>query len=524
MSDSKAVDGSGRNSLTGPSGRWVSRGLSWLRRRKIALKGPAHARPFVPEPQGGAGQTLSSSLLSRTAMISQFFILSSKGDPLIYKDFRGDSGGRDVAELFYRKLTGLPGDESPVVMYHGDRHFIHIRHSGLYLVATTSENVSPFSLLELLTRLATLLGDYCGSLSEGTISRNVALVYELLDEVLDYGYIQTTSMEMLRNFIQTEAVVSKPFSLFDLSSVGLFGAETQQSKVAPSSAASRPVLSSRSESQKNEVFLDVVERLSVLIASNGSQLKVDVQGEIRLKSFLPGGSEMRIGLTEEFCVGKSEFRGQENTGYGPGIRVDEVSFHSSVNLDEFESHRILRLQPPQGELIVMRYQLSDDLSSPLPFRLFPSVQWNRGSGRLQVYLKLRCDLPPKSQALNVRLHLPLPRGVVSLSQELSSPEQKAELREGALHWDLPRVQGGSQLSGLFQMDIPSLPGPPSHGPSTTAPPLGLGPASLSFELPRHTCSGLQVRFLRLSFKPCGNINPHKWVRHLSHSNAYVIRI
>lgn len=29
---------------------------------------------------------------------------------------RGDSGGRDVAELFYRKLTGLPGGESPVVM------------------------------------------------------------------------------------------------------------------------------------------------------------------------------------------------------------------------------------------------------------------------------------------------------------------------------------------------------------------------------------------------------------------------
>ncbi|XP_017507487.3 AP-4 complex subunit mu-1 isoform X2 [Manis javanica] len=443
-----------------------------------------------------------SCLLARAAMISQFFILSSKGDPLIYKDFRGDSGGRDIAELFYRKLMGLPGDESPVVMHHGDRHFIHIRHSGLYLVATTSENVSPFSLLELLSRLATLLGDYCGSLGEGTISRNVALVYELLDEVLDYGYIQTTSTEMLRNFIQMEAVVSKPFSLFDLSSVGLFGAETQQSKVAPSSAASRPVLSSRSDqSQKNEVFLDVVERLSVLMASNGSLLKVDVQGEIRLKSFLPSSS-----------------------GYGPGIRVDEVSFHSSVRLDEFESHRILRLQPPQGELTVMRYQLSDDLPSPLPFRLFPSVQWDRGLGRLQVYLKLRCDLPPKSQALNVRVHLPLPRGVVSLSQELSSPEQKAELGSGALHWDLPRVQGGSQLSGLFQMDVPGLPGLTRQGPSTAAPPLGLGPASLSFELPRHTCSGLQVRFLRLAFRPCGNTNPHKWVRHLSHSDAYVIRI
>ncbi|EHH52037.1 hypothetical protein EGM_12402 [Macaca fascicularis] len=370
-------------------------------------------------------------------------------------------------------LTPVLEDPSSHQQYHDGRHFIHIRHSSLYLVVTTSENVSPFSLLELLSRLATLLGDYCGSLGEGTISRNVALVYELLDEVLDYGYVQTTSTEMLRNFIQTEAVVSKPFSLFDLSSVGLFGAETQQSKVAPSSAASRPVLSSRSDqSQKNEVFLDVVERLSVLIASNGSLLKVDVQGEIRLKSFLPSGSEMRIGLTEEFCVGKSELR-----GYGPGIRVDEVSFHSSVNLDEFESHRILRLQPPQGELTVMRYQLSDDLPSPLPFRLFPSVQWDRGSGR---------------QALNVRLHLPLPRGVVRWTSQ------------------------GPQ-------DLPAM-GSPPRPLLGSAPPLGLGPASLSFELPRHTCSGLQVRFLRLAFRPCGNANPHKWVRHLSHSDAYVIRI
>ncbi|XP_038624234.1 AP-4 complex subunit mu-1 [Tachyglossus aculeatus] len=450
-------------------------------------------------------------------MISQLFILSSKGDPLIYKDFRGDGGGgggSEVAEVFYRKVTGLPGDQAPVAMHHDGRHFVHIRHGGLFLVATTPRGTSPFSLLEFLSRLATLLQDYCGSLSEDTVTLNVALVYELLDEVLDYGYVQTTATEMLKNFIEAEAVVSKPFSLFDLSSVGLFGAETQQSKVAPSSAASRPVLTGRSDQgHRNEVFLDVVERLSVLIAANGSVLKVDVQGEIRLKSFLPSCSEMRIGLTEEFCVGKSELR-----GYGPGVRVDEVSFHDSVRLDEFESHRILRLQPPQGELTLMRYQLCDDLPSPLPFRLFPSVTWDRGPGRLQVYLKLRCDLAPKGQALNVRLHLPLPRGVVSLSQELSSPEQRAELEGGALRWDLPRVQGGSQLCGLFRMEVPGPPRP-------AAPPLGLGPASLSFELPRHTCSGLQVRFLRiLAPGPPGSAPPHRWVRHLSHSDAYVIRV
>ncbi|XP_011912586.1 PREDICTED: AP-4 complex subunit mu-1 isoform X1 [Cercocebus atys] len=496
MSDGEAVRESEGNLRAGWGGRRVSRGPSWRGRRRIALKGPAHARSFVPGPQGGAGPTFAV-FLSALQDGHDFPVLHSvlQGGPahlqrLPRGQWRPGCGRALLPEADGTARRRVPGCHGNHWREAASRWPSFHSHQTQQPVFGGHNFRKRFSLQPPRTALQ------------------------------DYGYVQTTSTEMLRNFIQTEAVVSKPFSLFDLSSVGLFGAETQQSKVAPSSAASRPVLSSRSDqSQKNEVFLDVVERLSVLIASNGSLLKVDVQGEIRLKSFLPSGSEMRIGLTEEFCVGKSELR-----GYGPGIRVDEVSFHSSVNLDEFESHRILRLQPPQGELTVMRYQLSDDLPSPLPFRLFPSVQWDRGSGRLQVYLKLRCDLPSKSQALNVRLHLPLPRGVVSLSQELSSPEQKAELAEGALRWDLPRVQGGSQLSGLFQMDVPGSPGPPSHGLSTSAPPLGLGPASLSFELPRHTCSGLQVRFLRLAFRPCGNANPHKWVRHLSHSDAYVIRI
>lgn len=41
----------------------------------------------------------------------------------------------------------------------------------------------------------------------------------------------------------------------------------------------------------------------------------------------------------------------------------------------------------------------------------------------------------------------------SLAQELSSPEQTAELQPGtkSIHWDIPRCQGGSQLSALFKV-------------------------------------------------------------------------
>ncbi|XP_066578807.1 AP-4 complex subunit mu-1 isoform X2 [Amia ocellicauda] len=444
--------------------------------------------PAAHRAHSTAGDRVAAFPGSSSGMISQVFILSSKGDHLIYKDFRGEAGS-DVVSVFYEKVTALPGDQPPVVMDHEGIHFIHIRQGGLYCVATTTTNPSPFTVIEFLNRLAALIKDYCGCLSEKSVRMNFALIYELLDEMVDYGYVQTSSTDILKNFIQTEAVSAKPFSLFDPSNVGLFGADTQQSKVAPSTTASRPILTTRGE--------------------QGLLMKADIQGEIRVKCYLPSCSEMRIGLNEEFSIGRAQLR-----GYGAAVRVDECSFHESVRLDEFDSHRILRLTPSQGEQTVMQYQLCDDLPSSPPFRLFPTLERDR-SGRLLMYLKLRCDLPPKSPALNVVATIPVPKGSLSLSQELSSPDQSAELQPSSktVVWQIPRFPGGAQLSALFKLEVPGL---------SSASLLEVGPVSLSFELPKHTVTGLQIRFLRLSPGPPSL--PQRWVRYVTHSDSYTLRM
>ncbi|KAM6911485.1 AP-4 complex subunit mu-1 [Lycodopsis pacificus] len=441
-------------------------------------------------------------------MISQVFILSSQGDHLIYKDFRGEAGS-DVVGVFYEKVTALTGDQPPVVLTLRDLHFIHVRQGGLYWVATATADSSPFTVIEFLNRFSALVKDYCGSLSEKSVQMNFALIYELLDEVVDYGYIQTTSSDVLKNFIQTEAVSSRPFSLFDLSNVGLFGAETQQNKVAPSSAATRPIQTSREQGGRSEIFVDVIERMSVVIGSNGVLMKADVEGEIKVKCYMTSCSEMRIGLNEEFSIGKSQIR-----GYGAAVRVDECSFHQAVRLDEFDGNRILRLCPSQGEQTVMQYQLSDHLPSAPPFRLFPTIERDSG-GRLLMYLKLRCDLPPKSAAINVCATIPVPKGSVSLSQELSSPDQSSELKlqNRAIDWTIPRFPGGTQLSALFKLEVSGL------SPSSM---LEVGPVGLVFELPQITVTGLQIRFLRLS--PVQPGPSQRWVRYVTHSDSYIIRL
>jgi AP-4 complex subunit mu-1 len=52
-------------------------------------------------------------------------------------------------------------------------------------------------VIELLNRMAKVFKDYCGVLTEEAIRKNFILIYELLDEMLDYGYPQVNSALVL---------------------------------------------------------------------------------------------------------------------------------------------------------------------------------------------------------------------------------------------------------------------------------------------------------------------------------------
>jgi len=74
-------------------------------------------------------------------MISQFFILTARGDTIILRDFRQDLG-RETCEVFYRKVNLWDeGDPPPSMCVNGLNYFF-TKKFGLYFVATTRFNVS----------------------------------------------------------------------------------------------------------------------------------------------------------------------------------------------------------------------------------------------------------------------------------------------------------------------------------------------------------------------------------------------
>ncbi len=78
-------------------------------------------------------------------------------------------------------------DPNPIFNIEGI-NYVYLKSLSVYLVITTRYNSSPSLILELLTNIANVIKDFCGYLTEESIRKNFILIYELIDEMLDFGY------------------------------------------------------------------------------------------------------------------------------------------------------------------------------------------------------------------------------------------------------------------------------------------------------------------------------------------------
>jgi AP-1 complex subunit mu len=100
--------------------------------------------------------------------------------------------------------------------------------------------------------------------------------------------------------------------------------EEKLSDVRVPTAASN-VVSWRTEGikhTKNEIFLDVIEKLNLLVSANGNVLRSEIIGSVKMKSFLSGMPELKLGLNDKVLF---EMTGR--TTRGKLIEMEDIKFH-----------------------------------------------------------------------------------------------------------------------------------------------------------------------------------------------------
>lgn len=78
---------------------------------------------------------------------------------------------------------------------------------------------------------------------------------------------------------------------------------------------STPTLTAQSGGkQKNEIFVDILERLNVLFSGSGYIINSTIDGCIQMKSYLSGNPELKLALNSDLVIGKGARAGERKRG------------------------------------------------------------------------------------------------------------------------------------------------------------------------------------------------------------------
>lgn len=125
--------------------------------------------------------------------------------------------------------------------------------------------------------------------NEDQIRKNFVLIYELLDEIMDYGLPQICDPDLLKLYI-TQGKMKKPTTVEQMKQI------TVQATGA---------ISWRTEGiryRKNEMFIDIIENVNVLISNKGTVLRSDVVGQVVMKTKLTGMPECKFGINDKLFM------------------------------------------------------------------------------------------------------------------------------------------------------------------------------------------------------------------------------
>ncbi|KAF9365615.1 AP-1 complex subunit mu-1 [Mortierella sp. NVP85] len=423
--------------------------------------------------------------------VSAIFILDLKGKVLISRNYRGDIPMSAVEKFLPLVLEAEEESQAPAPCFTDDGiNYLYIRHNNLFILAITRKNSNATTVMLFLHTVAEVLTEYFKELEEESIRDNFVIIYELLDEMMDFGYPQTTESKILQEYITQDA----------------YKLEVQ---VRPPMAVTNAV-SWRSEGiryRKNEVFLDVVESVNLLVNANGNVLRSEILGAIKMKVFLSGMPELRLGLNDKVMF--------ESTGRSPtkgkSIEMEDVKFHQCVRLSKFENDRTISFIPPDGEFDLMTYRLNTQVK---PLIWVEALVENFTGTRIEYLIRAKAQFKRRSSANNVEIHIPVPNDVASSKFKSGIGSVQYVPEKACVIWKIKQFQGGKEFSMRAHFGLPTI---KNLDDSDKLPPM-----SIKFEIPYFTTSGIQVRYLKIQERSGYAALP--WVRYITQNGDYQMRM
>lgn len=427
--------------------------------------------------------------------ISSIYILDNKGRVIISRCYKDDVS-HTVLDTFNSKLIEF-SDETlyrPIFIESSIAYF-HIQVNNLIFLIVAQSNTNVTMVFSFMYKMIEVFKEYFNELEEESIRDNFVVIYELLDEMLDNGYPQTTEFKILKEFIKTES-----HELYN---------ENKPNEPLNIPSAISNTISWRQEGikhKKNEIFLDVIEKVNMIVSKTGNVIKSEVTGVLMARSGLSGMPECKLGLNDKALF---ELEGRNHKS---SIELSDVKFHQCVRLSRFENERIISFIPPDGEFELISYRM--DMSFKSLFMVDVVVE-SKSFTRITFHLKAQTFFKAKCIAQDVMIYIPVPCDAQTPSFQGANGVIEYLPDKDCMVWNIREFPGQSDISMSATFSLPSVKSPERDNFIKI-------PIQIEFEIPYYTISGIQVRYLKITDKSGYEGSP--WVRYVTKHGNYQIRM
>mmetsp|Transcript_63236 Transcript_63236/g.150823 ORF Transcript_63236/g.150823 Transcript_63236/m.150823 type:complete len:938 (+) Transcript_63236:79-2892(+) len=260
------------------------------------------------------------------------------------------------------------------------------------------------------------------------------------------------------------------------------GRQSFSSGLAPSCCVTGAV-SWRAEAikyRKNEVFIDFIERVNLLVSSDGSVLIADADGSVNMKAFLSGVPEVKLALSDKLDPSD-----------------DWLQFHQCVRLSRWDLDRTVSFVPPDGEFTLMKYKVRQ-AKAPLQVKAVVAQSWH-DKHSMDLNVQVKSLFKESLTAHSVEITIPLPPDADPRNMKVSAGEVDFCFETQALKWCVRQLHGNKDMMLTANFS-------PASAAARWKEPAEI---MVSLSMPGVLASGLEIRYLKViekaGYETCKNV-------------------
>uniref|UniRef100_A0A0N4ZEL9 MHD domain-containing protein n=1 Tax=Parastrongyloides trichosuri TaxID=131310 RepID=A0A0N4ZEL9_PARTI len=364
---------------------------------------------------------------------SAIYFCDANRKALVKKVFRETKTSLKLFREYFWKETY--NNELPFLIIN-NASYLYLKINDIYIIAATdgggTSNV--MLLTSFLYKMKDILLSILGEITALNVNKNLLYIYELLDEIMDFGYPQITELNVLKSYVMQN------------------GKKTTKQVIVPPTVTN--AVNWRMPNIyhiTNEVGVKLTEKIDITINKDKSIIEYSIRGFIDMYAQLSGMPRVTFKICDKF----KELLETKNIYDHRGFHLDTIKFHHCISMTKFEEYRELQCIPPEGKTNLISYQLTPE------FSLKPIIEVTcnlvrPGLSRVIYNLGIKSNYRAYRYATTIHISVPISRDSFNMKAITTSGKVFHQKEDNAFVWILKSYPGQKISNAKVEFSLSTI--------------------------------------------------------------------